>query len=73
VAPGWVNTAMFQKALDDYIAQGYEDPMENVTLGPLGRPAEPSEIAAVFAFLASDDAVIINGSNILCDGGITLG
>ena len=73
VAPGWVNTAMFQKALDDYIAQGYEDPMENVTLGPLGRPAEPSEIAAVFAFLASDDAVIINGSNILCDGGMTLG
>ena len=73
VAPGWVNTAMFQKALDDYIAQGYEDPMANVTLGPLGRPAEPSEIAAVFAFLASDDAAIINGSNVLCDGGMTLG
>ena len=73
VAPGWVNTAMFQKALDDYIVQGYEDPMANVTLGPLGRPAEPSEIAAIFAFLASDDAAIINGSNILCDGGMTLG
>jgi len=73
VAPGWVNTAMFQKALDDYRAEGYEDPMANVTLGPLGRPAEPSEIAAVFAFLASDDAAIINGSNILCDGGMTLG
>ena len=50
-----------------------KDPMANVTLGPLGRPAEPSEIAAVFAFLASDDAAIINGSNILCDGGMTLG
>ena len=73
VAPGWVNTAMFKKALDDYIAQGYEDPMANVTLGPLGRPAESSEIADVFAFLASDDAAIINGSNILCDGGMTLG
>lgn len=73
VAPGWVNTAMFQKALDDYRAEGYEDPMENVTLGPLGRPSEPSEIAAVFAFLASEDATIINGSNILCDGGMTLG
>lgn len=73
VAPGWVNTAMYQKALADYIAQGYDDPMDNVSLGPLGRPAEPSEIAAVFAFLASDDAIIINGANILCDGGITLG
>ena len=73
VAPGWVNTAMFQKALDDYRAEGYEDPMENVTLGPLGRPSGPSEIAAVFAFLASEDAAIVNGSNILCDGGMTLG
>ena len=73
VAPGWVNTAIFQKALDDYRAEGYEDPMENVTFGPLGRATEPSEIAAIFAFLASDDAAIINGSNILCDGGMTLG
>ena len=73
VAPGWVNTAMFQKALDDYRAEGYENPMENVTLGPLGRPSGPSEIAAVFAFLASEDAAIVNGSNILCDGGMTLG
>ncbi len=73
VAPGWVNTVIFQKALDDYRAEGYEDPMENVTFGPLGRAAEPSEIAAIFAFLASDDAAIINGSNILCDGGMTLG
>lgn len=73
VAPGWVKTVMFQKALDDYRTEGYENPMENVTFGPLGRPSEPSEIAAVFAFLASDDATIINGSNILCDGGMTLG
>ncbi len=73
VAPGWVNTAMFQKALDDYVAAGYEDPYDNVTLGPLGRPTEPFEIAAVFAYLASDDAAIINGANILADGGMTLG
>ncbi|MBR2683644.1 MAG: SDR family oxidoreductase [Atopobiaceae bacterium] len=73
VAPGWVNTAIFQKALEDYVAAGYEDPMDNVTFGPLGRAAEPSEIAAIFAFLASDDASIVNGSNILCDGGMTLG
>ena len=73
VAPGWVNTAMFQKALDDYRAEGYDDPMENVTFGPLGRATEPSEIAAIFAFIASDDAILLNGTNLLCDGGMTLG
>lgn len=73
VSPGWVNTPMFQKALDDYIAEGYENPMENVTIGPMGRPSEPEEMANVFAFLASEDAAFINGANVLADGGMTLG
>ena len=64
---------MFQKALDDYRAEGYDDPMDNVTFGPLGRAAEPSEVAAIFAFVASDDAILLNGTNLLCDGGMTLG
>lgn len=38
---------------------------------PLGRPGEPEEVAAVIAFLASDDARYITGVNLPVDGGIT--
>jgi meso-butanediol dehydrogenase/(S,S)-butanediol dehydrogenase/diacetyl reductase len=38
---------------------------------PMGRGAEPEEIAAVIAFLASDDARFITGVNLPVDGGLT--
>ncbi len=38
---------------------------------PLGRPAQPEEVAAVIAFLASDDASFVNGVNLPVDGGVT--
>ena len=38
---------------------------------PLGRPAEPEDIAGVVAFLASEDARFVNGVNLPVDGGVT--
>jgi NAD(P)-dependent dehydrogenase (short-subunit alcohol dehydrogenase family) len=40
---------------------------------PMGRFAEPSEIAAGIAFLASDQASYITGQTLIIDGGLTLG
>ncbi len=38
---------------------------------PLGRGANPEEIAPVIAFLASDDARFVNGVNLPVDGGVS--
>jgi meso-butanediol dehydrogenase / (S,S)-butanediol dehydrogenase / diacetyl reductase len=37
---------------------------------PLGRPGEPEEVAAVIAFLASEDARFVTGVNLPVDGGL---
>lgn len=39
---------------------------------PLGRPAQPEEIADAVAWLASDGATFMVGSNVLVDGGLSL-
>jgi meso-butanediol dehydrogenase/(S,S)-butanediol dehydrogenase/diacetyl reductase len=38
---------------------------------PLGRYAEPAEVAALIAFLGSDEARFITGSIYTIDGGMT--
>jgi NAD(P)-dependent dehydrogenase (short-subunit alcohol dehydrogenase family) len=66
VCPGYVRTPMTAKYLAD------PDTMATITRGiPLGRVAEPEEIAAVIAFLVSDEASYVTGSAIVVDGGRT--
>ena len=64
IGPGSIRTDMFAGVVSDPAA------MQRVmSRTPLGRPGEPSEVAAVAAFLASDDASYVTGETIYIDGG----
>jgi len=67
VAPGYVLTPM-QRA--EYTDQMLEEVNRKI---PLGRHAQPEEIAALFAFLASDDAAYMTGHVYTIDGAETAG
>lgn len=62
VAPGPTNTPVMAGIPDEWIKS-----MEASI--PLGRMANPSEIAAAVAYLASDDASFVNGSVLVANGG----
>lgn len=64
VAPGFILTEMVKK-MPPEVLKSMEEKV------PLRRLGQPEEIAAVYAFLASDDAAYINGTVISVDGGIT--
>ncbi|NQX26785.1 3-oxoacyl-ACP reductase [Microbacteriaceae bacterium VKM Ac-2854] len=67
LCPGPVNTPLLQElfAKDPVRAQ------RRLVHIPIGRFAEPEELAAAVAFLASDDSSFITGSTFLVDGGIS--
>jgi len=64
IAPGYVDTPLLSRKrhqFDQWLAAT-----------PLGRFAQPAEIAAAIAFLLSDEADFFCGSELLVDGGYTL-
>ena len=72
VSPGWVNTCMMEKTIENYRKLGIENPENWITYGSIRRPAEPEEIADVVYFLCCDQTSYINGANIVVDGGMTV-
>ena len=65
VAPGYVRTP----ALEALIDAGVRDMAAITARIPMGRLGQPSEIAALVAFLASDAASYITGTTVQADGG----
>lgn len=77
VCPGYTRTDRLDE-LAQVRAQAAETTPEQILLGlaqavPLGRIAEPEELAAVVAFLCSERASYLTGATIPVDGGATRG
>ena len=68
VAPGVVDTPLAAMIVQDAVLGP-----EYLKTIPLGRFADPADIASAAAFLASPDAAYITGQTIVIDGGQTLG
>jgi len=65
ICPGFINTPMVAKMPENVV-----DMMKGKS--PLGRLGEPSDVANLYAFLASDEAAFITGTAISIDGGVVL-
>jgi len=67
LCPGPVNTPL----LEELFANDPEKAARRLVHLPMGRFAEPEEIARAALFLASDDSSYVNASTFLVDGGLS--
>lgn len=75
LCPGWVATRLTDRSLEAFassrgISREEAGRLANAVV-PLGRSAEPEEIAAIIAFLASEEASFMTGSVVVADGGLS--
>lgn len=68
VCPGTAKSGM----VDEWLSGNPDGETQVVALHPIGRIAEPEEIAAAVIWLCSDDASFVMGSALVIDGGYTV-
>lgn len=68
LCPGYIETPLNAAISADLGGKEFADAYASGSI-PLGRPGRSSEVAAAYAFLASDDASFITGAEIVIDGG----
>lgn len=76
IAPGFVETDAATRLIERIAQESSTDTqaarqqlMDALGGIPIGRPAQPSEVAALVAFVASDQAAAITGTELTIDGG----
>lgn len=78
IHPAFFNTPMAQKMIDGMVERGMGS-NEAEARGflemahPIGRLGKPEEVAEAAAFLASDEAAFMTGSELVIDGGMSAG
>ncbi len=68
LCPGYIRTPLNEAMSASIGGAGFETAYTSDRI-PLGRAGQPGEVAAAYAFLASDDASFIHGTALVIDGG----
>jgi NAD(P)-dependent dehydrogenase (short-subunit alcohol dehydrogenase family) len=76
IHPGGVNTGMVNHIMQRFVDNGFFKNVDEANLGsiaahPIGRMAEPSDVAKAVRYLASDESGFMHGSEMVVDGGFT--
>jgi len=68
VSPGWIDVSAWKKrSRASQVALSQADHKQH----PVGRVGRPEDIAALVAWLVSDEAGFVTGANYVVDGGMT--